>query len=349
MKILFREYGNNCKILGVSDGFGVAEDPEGLNSGELLRLFEAGLPIIHFDESKLSKNGIRMDAKTEAGNARRNSMHNRLKADVFVPAGGRPNTINVSNWKQFLLPDGETPSSSLIVEGANIFTTPEARKLLHEHANVSIVKDSSANKCGVITSSCEVQASMLLSKAEFMANKPALVHDVLDRLRYLARVEAELLFREYKNYPGNLPHFSERISNAIARVTDAVTDRLANVQPADPLFVELLPLIRENLPRKLAELGGDRIASRYPVQYQRNAIATALACKLVYQEGIHLVETQPIEKLADRAIQYHREDMKCRELISKMEAQNFGTNAVYKPAVLDILRKGGARASLDIF
>jgi glutamate dehydrogenase len=190
---------------------------------------------------------------------------------------------------------------------------------------------------------------MLLSKAEFMANKPALVHDVLDRLRYLARVEAELLFREYKNYPGNLPHFSERISNAIARVTDAVTDRLANVQPSDPLFVELLPLIRENLPRKLAELGGDRISSRYPVQYQRNAIATALACKLVYQEGIHLVETQPIEKLADRAIQYHRESVKLRDIVEALENQHFGENTKLKPLVLDILRRGGARSMLDVF
>ena len=124
----------------------MAEDPEGLDSGELLRLFEAGLSILHFDTAKLSKNGIRMDAKTEEGNARRNSMHNRVVADVFVPGGGRPNTINVNNWKQFLLADGKTPSSKLIVEGANIFTTPEARKLLHEHSNVSIVKDSSANK-----------------------------------------------------------------------------------------------------------------------------------------------------------------------------------------------------------
>jgi hypothetical protein len=31
---------------------------------------------------------------------------------------------------------------------------------------------------------------------------PSLLSDVLVRLRLLARLEAELLFREYKNYPG---------------------------------------------------------------------------------------------------------------------------------------------------
>lgn len=32
IKILFREYGNNPKIVGISDGEGVAEDPNGLDS-----------------------------------------------------------------------------------------------------------------------------------------------------------------------------------------------------------------------------------------------------------------------------------------------------------------------------
>jgi glutamate dehydrogenase len=38
MKILFREYGNNCKIVAVADGFGVAEDPMGDNSYQAVLL-----------------------------------------------------------------------------------------------------------------------------------------------------------------------------------------------------------------------------------------------------------------------------------------------------------------------
>ena len=36
----------------------------------------------------------------------------------------------------------------------------------------------------------------------FFFGLPSLLSDVLVRLRLLARLEAELLFREYKNYPG---------------------------------------------------------------------------------------------------------------------------------------------------
>ena len=75
-------------------------------------------------------------------------MHNRVQADVFVTGGGRPSTINGSNWKDFLLPDG-TPSARTIVEGANLFVTHEARQALFEHCALPIVKDSSANKCAV--------------------------------------------------------------------------------------------------------------------------------------------------------------------------------------------------------
>jgi glutamate dehydrogenase len=350
IKILFRDYGNNPKILAVADGMGVAEDPEGLDPEELMRLVEESKSIDHFNPAKLGKNGICMAVKDNEEGARlRNTMHFRVKADVFVPAGGRPNTINIDNVKNFLDDQGKA-TSPLIVEGANIFITPEARQFLFEKAGVKIVKDSSANKCGVITSSCEVQSSMLLSKSEFMAIKPELVNDVLIRLRHLARLEGELLFREFHNYPGALPHFAVRISNAIARVTDAITDHLANVQQDDPLFQELFPVVRENLPRKLDEVAGDRVASRFPLQYQKNAIASGLASKLVYQEGIHLVETQPLEKLAQRAFMYYRSEQNIKQIVSDFEHTDLnGPVDKHRDTVIDILRRGGARTSLNIF
>eukprot|EP01034_Spumella_vulgaris_P040033 gene40033-49501_t len=54
----------------------------------------------------------------------------------------------------------------------------QVRELLFECAKVAIVKDSSANKRGVMTSSYEVAASMLLSKEEFMPIKAEIVEDV---------------------------------------------------------------------------------------------------------------------------------------------------------------------------
>ena len=138
---------------------------------------------------------------TEEGIKMRNSMHNRVLADAFIPAGGRPNTIDIHNYRQFLTTDGKS-SSQLIVEAANIFITEEARQALYKEAGVVIVKDSSANKCGVITSSYEICAAMLLSEDEFFENKSVIVKEILAKLRDIAKMEATLLFREFDFYPG---------------------------------------------------------------------------------------------------------------------------------------------------
>ncbi|CAM9252354.1 unnamed protein product, partial [Ectocarpus fasciculatus] len=341
LRILFRDYGENVKIVGIADGSGCGEDPNGLDHEELMRLFGLGAPIGDYDLSKLSPTGVITDVSTPENSRMRDTMHMRVKADAFVPAGGRPNTVNKDNWHMFLDENGE-PTSKLIVEGANIFNTPEAREGLYSKG-VSIVKDSSANKCGVVTSSCEIAASMLLSTEEFLEIKDELVADVLVHLRKIAHQEAELLFREYKNYPGSLPHFSERISFAIGNTKDALTDYLADYSPGDPLFEELMPLVKDSLPKKLQEVAWDRAPSRLPVQYMRNAMASTLGARLVYKEGIHLVEAQPKEALAERAIMYYRAEKKVEELMAALVACGAPTEAI------ELLRKGGSRSALNVF
>jgi hypothetical protein len=106
----------------------------------------------------------------------------------------------------------------------------------------------------------------------------------------------------------------------------------------------------------------------------------------VYQEGIHLIESQPQNLLAERAILNYREDQKIRALAQALEeagteteaqAQSQGqgvtegaqgvstgsgttsTTAVgqksgtldpaTKQQIVALLKKGGARAALDIF
>ena len=201
LKILIRDYGENVKVVGIADHSGCAEDLEGLDHDELLRLVNNNLSIVNFSEDKLSSHGIVHSVETDEGFKARNSMHNRLEADAFLPAGGRPNTINIHNYKQFLNASGE-PSSPLIVEGANLFITEDARQALFDDAGVIIVKDSSANKCGVITSSFEICAAMTLSEDMFYSHKEKIVEDVLNKLRELAKMEAELLFREFENFSG---------------------------------------------------------------------------------------------------------------------------------------------------
>jgi glutamate dehydrogenase len=241
IKILLREYGENAKIIGIADHSGCAEDPNGLNHAELTRLVDENLSISNFDQNQLGVEGKLHLVDTKEGVIARNTMHNRLVADAFIPAGGRPNTIDKNNYHHFLLPDGK-PSAPLIVEGANLFLTAEARRALFEEAGVVIVKDSSANKGGVITSSYEICAAMLLTEDEFFENKEQIVAEVLDKVRALSKMEALLLFREYDNYSGSLPDVSQIISNAINVATDALTEALDHLSEEE--IDALLPLFR---------------------------------------------------------------------------------------------------------
>ena len=101
----------------------------------------------------------------------RHNVH-QVKADVFIPGGGRPRTLNENNFKDFLDETGK-PTAKAIIEGANLYLTPWARRSL-EKIGVIIIKDSSANKGGVICSSFEVLASLALSEEEFIKEKPLL-------------------------------------------------------------------------------------------------------------------------------------------------------------------------------
>lgn len=343
IKILIREYGDNAKIVGIADHSGCAEDPKGLNHDELLRLFHAGLCISNFDASKLGSTGVLHTVDTEEGVKARNSMHNRLQADAFVPCGGRPNTIDINNYKQFINADG-TPSAPLIVEGANLFVTAEARKALHDEAGVVIVKDSSANKGGVITSSYEICAAMLLSEDEFFAHKDAIVEEVLAKLRGLAKLEAELLFREGESYDGALPEVSQIISNCINAATDALSAALDTLSDEDR--EQLLPLFRAHLPKTLADLSFDHVHERVPDQYIKNAISSTLASKMVYKEGTKFIEAQPKHKLADMALRYIQKEKEVAALMESLDAVDMPDDK--KKKILSLLDAGGARTALQL-
>ena len=279
IKILIREYGENAKIVGIADQSGCAESPSGLDHEELLRLVDAGLVITCYDRDKLGNDGIMHDANTELGLKARNTMHNRVQADAFIPAGGRPSTINISNYKKFLKEDG-SPSSKVIVEGANLFLTPDARQALNDEAGVVIIKDSSANKCGVITSSYEICSAMLLSEEEFCLKKELLILEVIDKLREFSRKEAEILFRERDHTGHAIPAISTKLSRTINMVADALVEHLNEAPHAEQ--DSLLFTFINHLPRTLAEMAPYRL-DRIPDQYVKNAISSAIASRIVYQ------------------------------------------------------------------
>jgi hypothetical protein len=101
-----------------------------------------------------------------------------------------------------------------IVEGANSFITPEARGKLQD-AGILIVKDASANKCGVITSSYEIMSGIMLDKDEFKAEKEELVKEIMIKLKSHAVGEAEWLFANYKAAICHMTGLTEVLSRRI--------------------------------------------------------------------------------------------------------------------------------------
>ena len=86
-------------------------------------------------------------------------------ATLFVPCGGRPEAVNITNVPALFHADGK-PRFLYIVEGANLFFTQQARLYL-ESRGVIVFKDASANKGGVTSSSLEVLAALAFTDEEF--------------------------------------------------------------------------------------------------------------------------------------------------------------------------------------
>lgn len=339
MRIVIRDYGKNVKIVGIADGFGCAEDPTGLDHEEILRLVHSSRPIADFDRSKLSEQG-KLTLVTDPDGVRlRNEMHNRVKADAFVPAGGRPETINANNWTRFLTSDNY-PSSPLIVEGANLFITGEARRHLFD-AGVCIVKDSSANKCGVICSSFEIMASLMITEEEFLEIKPQYVIEVLDRLRAVAGLEANLLFAERRRRPTTpLVDLSILLSKEIRRVNDAITADFERVAELHPDLVR--ECILAHIPPSLAAKAGDRIWNVLPRSYRREIVCARLASRIIYQEGVDYFRDTPDSHLVDLTLAYFLRERRNELLIDEIESSELPDAA----EIAHILRVGGTRAGL---
>lgn len=342
LKILHREYGENPKVVAVGDGSGCAYDPEGLNWQELLRLVEEGLPILDFNKDCLSSqdNAFVIPADTPENVRMRNTIHATVKADIFIPAGGRPYTVHEENWKLFFDENGDLTVRA-IVEGANIFFTEGAREALQD-AGVMIFKDSSANKCGVICSSFEILASLILNTEEFLEIKEVYVEQVLERLRAKADFEAKLLLREFheRGKRVNLVELSKILSKVINRVTDLISadlDGLSDEELRGELFDSI---ILDYIPDSLTDRYQDRIFNEIPRSYLQAIVCADTASRLVYQEGISWFENLADEDVVRNVRIYLSKERKVAGIVNALD----DADVPNKEDIVKILRYSGARA-----
>ena len=284
------------KTVAIVDGSGVVYDPVGLNRDELTRLAKARKMISNFDTSKLSKDGYRVlceesDIKLPSGEyvpdgtQFRNSYHLRVKAEVLIPCGGRPQAINISNVNQLFDVEGK-PHFKIIVEGANLFVTQQARLEL-EKRGVILIRDSSANKGGVTSSSLEVLAGLALNEEEYTNlmmykdGKPSefyqnYVKDIQNIIDENARLEFNCIWKEYKRLQGQTPRtlISDSLSLSLNKLQ-------LELEQSDVLFNDVerrKKVLTKAMPSTLVNyVGIDKLLQRLPISYQKALFACQLS------------------------------------------------------------------------
>jgi len=224
----------------------------------------------------------------------RNSFHlNSLAgADIFVPCGGRPESVNLNNVNLLLDEETKKPRFKVIVEGANLFFTNDSRIFL-EDKGVIIFKDASANKGGVTSSSLEVLAALSLSDEEFEKHMAvrgevpppfynAYVKEVQQKIEENARLEFECIWREHERTKTTRSDLSDIVSNKINQLSGALStsDLWDNIQLRHTVLSEACPKQLLNL------LGLETIVARIPESYGRAMFGCYLASRYVYTCGL---------------------------------------------------------------
>ncbi len=309
---LYRYYNGRAKLLTTIDVSGTIYDPKGLDLEILDRLFREGKPLRYYPPEKLNDGGFLLDKNTkrnqnaltqqalcwrkvngklqedwvsgsEMNHILRSTVH-QTKTDIFIPSGGRPRTLDESNIKEFLDSHGN-PTSKGIVEGANLYLTPKARRFL-EKLGVLVIKDSSANKTGVICSSFEILCGLTITDEEFLIHKQQLVTEILERLKQCASREVELLLKTHQETGQYLTDISQQISERIIQYTYELLDYLETIDwsydctnPITRSYLDYcLPLIRSQFEEDALH--------RVPDSHKKAVVACHLASQLVYTKGL---------------------------------------------------------------
>ncbi|MFC1628339.1 NAD-glutamate dehydrogenase domain-containing protein [Gemmatimonadota bacterium] len=305
------------RILAIVDGSGVLHDPAGLERKELRRLAKKRLSVREFNRSLLSDDGFLVTVEEKnvklpggeviaSGLDLRNTFHLRpeFSADLFIPCGGRPASININNWTEVLDERGK-PRFLFIVEGANLFITDEARIRLEERG-VILYKDAATNKGGVTSSSLEVLADLALTDEEFREHmcvrgrtippfRKQYVADIIKRIRDNARLEFELIWREHSRDGTPRSLLIDLLSRKINTITDAIAS--SDLWQEQDIFERVL---QATSPDVLLEMVPIReLCHRVPEAYLRALFAARLASRYVYMNGLDANEMDFYEFVSD--------------------------------------------------
>jgi glutamate dehydrogenase len=212
---------------------------------------------------------------------------------AFIPCGGQKDTINFANVRAFLR---NFPALRLIVEGANVFFDDSAREVIARESAIVHIKDSTANKGGVTSSSlAEVLTAFLLGEdyerllVDDMQTRFRLVRELLGIVSDNARAETTMLLDLHAADPTvPLYRLSVQTSERLLAFQERLRGRLSSIL-ADPGLVRRVVLAY--VPSVLVEvLGAEQILARLnapELQAYRDAILTKkLAALALYRHAV---------------------------------------------------------------
>ena len=324
------------KICLIVDGGSVLFDPEGLDREELMKLAfmrhsQPRVNSLAFPLAKLGRKGFRVpigaagvtlpdgtvveDGALFHRNFLANPANRQYIAEAniraFIPCGGFKDTIHHGNVRQFLDLFAEL---RFIVEGANVFFDDGARRYIATHTAIKQIKDSTANKGGVFSSSIAEVLTAFLLEEDYEAklqNDPAtrwaLIKDILGLVDRYGRLETDLLLRLHEAEPSE-PLFvlSEKSSELIFALQDRLETMLPEVLGASGLVWQVM---EHYIPRVLREKLGEKqimaLLNAKQLQPYRDAIVTKkLASMAFYSFGerwddyLQEIESEPLPALA---------------------------------------------------
>lgn len=303
---------DNEVYLGIVDGSGVLCDPEGLEKTELKRLAKERVMSCNYDKSKLSKRGFFVSVDdidvmlpngslVANGTTFRNTFHYEVfkfvnHIDLFVPCGGRPNSIDLNNLHYFINKENNKCKIPYIVEGANLFISQPAKLELERHGAV-LVKDASANKGGVTSSSMEVLAALSLNDDDFVNkfvstdNKTntelykSYVKEIQEKVQFNARQEFKQLWQLNKTTGLPMSHLSNVISETINKLNDDLIE--SDELWSNDLKLRNYLLLNKIIPKLLTNVAGpEQILKNIPDSYLKALLSSYLSSHFVYEFGI---------------------------------------------------------------
>ncbi|MCP4180630.1 MAG: NADP-specific glutamate dehydrogenase GdhA [bacterium] len=308
--------GEICLII---DGGSILFDPNGLNKEELMKISfmrhtSPRADSLAFPVEKLSSEGFMVPRlgkniklpdgtiiedgavfhRTFLTDANNRKYIEKANIQAFIPCGGFKDTINHKNVKNFLKLFGEL---KFIVEGANVFFNDAARRYIAANSDIKEIKDSTANKGGVFSSSVAEVLTAFLFGNDYDAkllNAPetrwALIREIMELIDKYVRLETDILIKLHEEDKSKVlfnlsVSTSEEILTLQADLDSKIETILKNKELVWKVMEHYIPAIL------IKTLGRDsimHILDSHEIQAYRNAIITKkLASMAFYLNGMN--------------------------------------------------------------